>query len=590
MTPSLRPLALLGAAAAAISAFGQRATCLFSETFNGPDLPAGWTMDPAAVERLDQQGDSLHLTTAPWTIGNAATANVMGYFPVPDDPVANAFAMVNDDAPPCNCILNGVALESPTIDLTGVQHAALAFRAYHDGLPGGTKAWVEASSDGADWDTLFFLPAMQGAWQDHTLDLSAYDGGPLHLRFRYDDQGAWASGMAVDDVCVFGRSAKDLMAVEGLLGDATASAFNTSTRSLGYRLIPQVQQSALLLSLRIRNVGSDTAHALSAHVRIRLDGAVQQETDVALLDTLAPLADTTLSWSSGWTSPATGHVDVDWTLSSADPDAAPDDNVQATAYDVTGPTDAAYAMAIDNDLPETTIGTDTAGFSTGCRFELIPCSDAVVGLSVRLAAGTEEGASISALLTNGTISAVLSGSATHLVTAEDIAMSLAGGAVYLPFDSAVVVDEDQDVLALVHYNGSSGLLHVAAGGKVPVGSAWQIASDGLSITYPERAPIVRLHFAGAVTGIAPAAGSHDTAILFPDPASDGITIRFPGQARGGRTVDVLGPEGQQVARLSMDSSANGELHVDVSAWPSGVYFLRMVDADRSYVGRFLVVH
>ncbi|MBL7985469.1 MAG: choice-of-anchor J domain-containing protein, partial [Flavobacteriales bacterium] len=193
---------LLASSFISAAAYGQ-ANCLFNETFEGESLPAGWSMAPEAVERLDANGVGTGQFTAPFSVGGSAQANSAGYFPVPNLPAGNRFALANDDAPPCDCALDQVGLISPTIDLTTAVAPAVSFRYYHDGRPFNGRAWVDLSTNGSDWSTLMELAEEVGAWQYTSIDLSSYVGGSISLRFRYDDGDDWASGFALDDLCVF---------------------------------------------------------------------------------------------------------------------------------------------------------------------------------------------------------------------------------------------------------------------------------------------------------------------------------------------------------------------------------------------------
>ena len=92
---------------------------------------------------------------------------------------------------------------------------------------------VQASGDGgATWDTLLDGVTQTAGWETRLLDVSAYHGRPLHLRFLWVSDGANASdGWAVDDVQVFGTSNRAPVAAftapnQGrvVYGNATATA------------------------------------------------------------------------------------------------------------------------------------------------------------------------------------------------------------------------------------------------------------------------------------------------------------------------------------------------------------------------------
>lgn len=565
-----------------------RATCAFSESFPEGGLPADWVGLPTQVERLDADGNGTGEFTAPWQVGNAAQANAGGYFPVPDEPEGNSFAMANDDAPPCDCAMGDLSLFSPFFDLSGISAPALSYRVYHDGRPFNTHAWLEGSPDGAAWTVIETIPAVLGAWQQRTVDLAAFASGSVQLRFRYNDGGAWASGIAVDDICVFGRAAHDVSLVEAFIGNPMTSAFNTESRSLGYTMMPLDQQAPLALGAHIRNNGTEPVINLQAFVRISKDLVSQSLQIVPLLDTLAPFADTTIVWSDPWISTNTGVVKVEWSLTAASEDDVPDDNVDSAGYALTGPLqfEGNNAMALDNDLASTACGTDD-GFSAGCRFEMLGGTSTVHGISVRFAEGTLPGSRVHALLMDASLN-LMSSSASHVVSDEDLSLSFSGGSVYLPLDSLVTISAPQDVIALVRCLPDSGAMRVACGGAVPQGAAFVIDAASFLISYPGTAPIVRIHLSDAVTGLSDDQTGHPSGVtISPNPADEVTTLRFSAATTAPSILEVFDAQGRRmhVQALSRNTSA---LILDAGGWVPGIYLVRVSGPGMTGSARLLV--
>lgn len=547
-----------------------RATCLYSETFASPGLPADWVGLPAQVERLDADGNSTGEFIAPWQVGDAAQAAAGGYFPVPDEPMGNTFAMANDDAPPCDCAMSDLSLFSPFIDLSTTTAPALSYRIYHDGRPFNEQASLWASLDGSTWTMLDQIPAVLGEWQQRTIDLSAYASGQVQLRFRYDDGGHWASGLAVDDVCVFDRLSNDVALSSAWLGDATSSAFNTSVRSLGYSRMPIEQQSALRLSARIRNNGTAPASDLRMEASISVDGGTPTVITTTVAASLAPLTDTLVWWDTGSLVDEPGEVTITLTLLALDQDEDTSDNAAALGFIVTSADEGNNTMALDNDVPVSICGTDD-GFSAGCRYEMLGTGSVVRGISVRFGGGTVPGSRVHALLMDGTLN-LLSSSASHTVSEEDMALSFAGGLVYIPLDSSITVSDDQDLLALVRCLPDSGTLRIACGGTVPEGAALVIDAQDFLISYPSSAPIIRLHLSDPVTGLS----SHESPLqeplhVYPNPAHGPVMVRVDGHPVGLR-LEVLNADGRIVFRGS--SGTNSPALLSTGGWSPGVYCVR----------------
>jgi hypothetical protein len=130
----------------------------------------------------------------------ASTNGSSGAFPIPTH---TTYAVSNDDANSSN---NGCCdyLIMPPADLTGAPSYVLSFQSYYSGT-WSQSAYVEMSTDaGATWTVINALNANPGGWTQIDIDLSAYSGpaglSQVWFAFHADDNGAWASGWAVDDV------------------------------------------------------------------------------------------------------------------------------------------------------------------------------------------------------------------------------------------------------------------------------------------------------------------------------------------------------------------------------------------------------
>ena len=92
-------------------------------------------------------------------------------------------------------------LITPGLNVSGAQNITLNFASYYDGAYGQT-AHVLVSTDGVNFTEVVALePSPE--WVMETVDLSEFAGLPnLHVVFHSNDNGAWASGWAVDDVFI----------------------------------------------------------------------------------------------------------------------------------------------------------------------------------------------------------------------------------------------------------------------------------------------------------------------------------------------------------------------------------------------------
>ncbi len=308
--------------------------------------------------------------------------------------------------------------------------------------------------------------------------------------------------------------------------------------------------------------------------------------NTTVAEALAPLQDTLVTWDTGFMADGPGAITITLTAEALSADEEPSDNSAGSGYVVTSAGEGNNAMALDNDLASSVCGTDS-GFSAGCRYELIGGGSVVHGISVRFGARTAPGSRVHALLMDATLN-LLSSSASHTVSDEDLALSFSGGSVYIPLDSTYAATGDQDVLALVRCLPDSGALRVACGGTVPEGGAFVIDAQSFLISYPGTAPIVRLHLSEPVTGLSDdQTGYAKELVLSPNPTTDGATIRFEQPLQRAATLVVCDARGQNMTSRTLPPGTQATW-LDISGWPSGIYMVRVSGPGAAQGARLVV--
>ncbi|RLC51992.1 MAG: hypothetical protein DRZ79_01860, partial [Candidatus Cloacimonadota bacterium] len=153
----------------------------FVEDFEDGVLPEGWTMITNSAQGwfITQEGSSEYFSIPPHTW--YACSN--------DD-------MANDDG-------SMDYLITPPQDLSVVPEISISFQSFFNGAYSQT-AYLEVSEDGGNtWEVVQEMTPVDDVWTEVTVDLSDYCG-PGHdevlIGFHADDNGAWASGWAVDDI------------------------------------------------------------------------------------------------------------------------------------------------------------------------------------------------------------------------------------------------------------------------------------------------------------------------------------------------------------------------------------------------------
>ncbi|WP_027001388.1 S8 family serine peptidase, partial [Hugenholtzia roseola] len=123
-------------------------------------------------------------------------------------PASSQYAASNDDSGTfCGgdpgCDMSNDFLISPKINLVGYNAAQVSFNFVFPATDYGSTAFVKVSADNINWTTIhdFTTTAQNNAWQSLTLSLNSYVGQQIWVKFHHDDNGAWATGLAIDNVC-----------------------------------------------------------------------------------------------------------------------------------------------------------------------------------------------------------------------------------------------------------------------------------------------------------------------------------------------------------------------------------------------------
>lgn len=550
--------------------------CVLDEGFNGMAPPSGWDIGPA-VQRLDANGAGTGEFVPAWRVGTAGEANAAGYFPVPDGPVDNRFIMANDDAPPCDCDLDSAQLTTPAVDLSGAGHAVLTFRYFLDGAFGGDSAWVDLSIDGSSWTRVADL-APGTTWQHRSVDLGAADGAPAaRVRFHWSDRGGWASGLALDDVCIRGRAAHDLALELVHFGDLRTSPFNSTIVGLDPLEVPVTQAAGPTVSVVVRNKGHLPLFSVHAAVELALNGGAQGQWSSDTIAVLVADAADTVVVRTEWTPGGPGLLSASATVASGGSEDVPGDESGVVQRTLTAAGwadgDGAYTLRAGPTLAGLDAGG--AGYLAGCRYE-IAADDLVHGVSARLDAGTEVGALVIVRLLNTDLQAMASTDTIRLSDA-DVLTGLAWGWTYFPFDVPVAVEGGTDVLAVVEQVADSGLVRLALSGEVRPGSAVMHELGELDWRYPLRAPMVRMHLSPVAAAV-PQSLPNDGLNVRQD--AERLLIGAPWPMRSVRVLDMAG-------RTLAEQGVDGPwAEVPLDHLTGGTYVLVVEGGERRATARF----
>ncbi len=563
--------------------------CFFSADFEDGVIPTGWDVGPL-VEMEDAAGNGLDTFVTAWTVGNAAAANAGGFFPVPGVPIGNQFAMANDDAPPCNCDMADLALTTSPIDLSGRNGVALECRVFHEQALGGGPASVEVSFGGGSWITMATVPVLAGGWQHLFVNLSAFDGQPdLRIRFRWSDGGNWATGFAVDDICLRERTASDLSLVNTYTHDISADPFTTGDQGLYYSMVPLSQAGPMTVSAELMNRGMNTLQGITVEATISLNGTVAGPFTSDAWPELLPGARALVTIPTGWVADAIGLVEVEFTASSAVTDDDPSDNSGNATMRISGPgwEDGYGAMAADAGQYEGEVGGAQAFIATN-RFELRESGVAPTGISAFLSGVSQVGEPVRAILFDGNL-AFVDTSSRHFLTEEDVIQAGMGEAIFLPLSNTSALPAGDYFAGLQHLDvGFGGQVRVSTSGTGPIGRALLMEGITFDLTYLLATPMVRLHFNDYGVGLEPVDESLNVngIHVFPVPMGDQGRIRFELEQASRVTLYVLDMTGRSVWERDLGRVFVGyhEEMLEVSHLSAGTYVVRLtVGGDHHHI-------
>ncbi|WP_452602834.1 M36 family metallopeptidase [Pontimicrobium sp. MEBiC06410] len=116
-------------------------------------------------------------------------------------------------------------LNSPCLDLNGASSAAFAFDYHMFGSTDGGRIDLEASNDnGATWTSIWNQTGNQGnQWNAVFLDISAYVGSGLQLRFNRITGGTWQSDVAIDNINLTTSTTFNALTTGGAVTDSSTT-------------------------------------------------------------------------------------------------------------------------------------------------------------------------------------------------------------------------------------------------------------------------------------------------------------------------------------------------------------------------------
>lgn len=553
-----------------VAAMLKNTDILFEDFEEGiPALPEGWT----GTNVTNLAGE----TVPAFITGDAAQANNGGYWPVPDVPVGNNFALANDDGPPCDCDMFLVQLTAPEVDLSTATNPALSFDMFHDQGFGGGDAGVEVSTDGgANWTVLTeALPVDAVVWQTIILPLYDYEGETsLTVRFFWSDAGSWASGFALDNVGIGSLADNNIAADKVEFGDWNQEEFGAGVYP--FTQVPVAQASPVAATAVLSNFGFNDQANASFELEVLLDGASQGTWTSEVSPEILTLTKDTLSIVTDYTPSATGEVTITATVTSETGDDVMEDNVAGNSMMITD-----FIYARDGNSAEAFNG-DGSSSEYGNLFDIY-ADQMCGGIDVCVGAGSEIGAifycqiyEFEGLDEQGLpILDYITETLEHTVEEADLTSVLEANWLTLPFDfdngGAQMLEAGKTYLAVLVNFGGTDAIRVPVSGVNEWVASWLYIDGEWGATF--SVPMVRLNMDASISVNDIADAEAVVGQNVPNPAVNMTTINYSLVQSSTVSLEVFDAAGKLVISQDYGTRAAGEHNIvlDVAALPAGLY-------------------
>lgn len=570
--------------------------CILEEDFESVTVPnlvtAGWDIGPQ-VEQQSSTGVGAGTFVNAWAIGTGAQANNGGYFPVPDIPSGNKSIYANDDGTPCNCDMVDVGLVTPSLDFTGLSAMSVGFRVFNDQLFGGGPSKLQVSVSGGPFTDVFTIPA-SSAWQIRVVDLSAFDGeADVRIRFSWSDGGGgnWATGMAIDDVCVAPILPNNLTLTQVFSEDVTQDNLDPVIRSFEYSFMPLSQAENLRIAVAVANNGgvAQTNVTVSAAVTLNGTPVAGSPFTSSPLANLAQGASDTIVINTPWTPSTVGTLVINATLSADATDDNPADNDGTKTFEYSGPSLAqgSNVMARDNGAAGSFFGNQNNGYKIGPLMEIMQSGSVAYGVGVAFGAAGE-GLVVHGELLDANLD-VVAESNDYEVQTSDYNTVGQGNFTYIPFTSPFPLNaQDEYVAALNHFGG--GAVRVGSSGTPPAQTVFFFDYDDGQWYYVLGTAMVRL-FLGNAVGIEDLSRNGVTlGPNMPNPFNGNTSIQYELSDARLVTFNVLDISGKVVFSADYGTKGAGKHLIDFNAahLAPGVYSYTLT-AGRDQLTRRMVV-
>lgn len=483
------------------------------------------------------------------------------------------------------------------LTLAGTDQVTLSFEQFGALFNDGQKVYV--STDGVAWTEVFtndnrttFVgnnpAAIYANPETATANIASAivgNASTVWIRFEWTSRfpssatpGAWTTfGWFIDDIALTTNADNDITAESSVWGST----------GLNYHQIPVSQQTAIEFTTNARNNGIATQTDVQLNVDIT-GAATYNASSPAGVSIAAGAYDSLIV--APFTPNGLGTYNVTWGLTQNEVDDIPVDNDNADiTFDVTD-----YIYARDKGTQENAIANGGDGFILGSYYDVF-ANDVIYSVDVQIASNATAGSIITGRVYSLDPSAT---SIDNLFVQEDQSFEYT----LTTADLGTIINLD------LAANGNAGFPLVAGetyfiavgsdgdGGQstgVSVGSTSDAipqtcfifdAASGAGGTWflAPGTPMVRMNLDPASNNVSLEEQSQlFGAELFPNPATDNVSVRYIMGAASEVTIKVTDITGKVVAEFEEGTQTEGahELNVNTSAFAEGVYYVTIASGN-----------
>lgn len=556
------------------------------DTINGLyydfSTPTNWTFGNTSSDGAD------------WVIGTTGATGSFSssYGQIESTTAANGWAVFDSDGLGSASSTHDAWVQlANSVDLTGFASVAVSFQQYNVRFQNNNT--LEVSTDGTTWteyDVNTTTPENDASANPENVVVNisgavAANPSTVWIRFRF--VGTWDYAWHVDDVAFVEGASNDIQMTTLYHGDII-NAFE-------YQQIPLEQAQEVVIGAIATNGGGATQNNTTFTFDISDGSGSVASGSFAANDAALVAADMDTTWyPTGFTPSATGDYTVTVSVSSDETDELPGNNELMSVFTVS---ESIYTHDDEPNIEFQVTGTDANGdvaeFKIGTYYEIF--ADATM-YAVQVAFGGLTSAStvIAEVYDATDLSSPLA-SEVYDLQSGDVPT---GGEVNL----VNILLEDGDGLDLI-----AGNTYLVVIGNTGAGEElYVLASDGDDdrgqlrygpfgaggavdwYTGYTTSPVVRANFDNTV-GVEE--NEHVSGVyMYPNPATDNLTVGFVSKDGEDLTVNVVGVDGALVASQQLVTKAgqSNTVRFDVKDLAAGMYMVQIQGVKSSLTQKVIV--